>query len=201
MPRPITWAQSFSNGGKSGGWRPLGIFLQKLSAAETHYSAFNRELLAVHSSIQHFRHWLEGRHFTVYTDHKPVVGALAHVSEPKSDHKRRQLSAIAELTSDIWHIPGDAKTVADTLSRHARTASHSNPGPTSPAAKESTLLAATSEHSPQESTVETEVQRPAVAAFSNTNPGPFSPPPIHISEIAAAQTDCPDCHRAPLSHP
>jgi hypothetical protein len=54
----------------SGGWRPLGFFSRKLSAAEAHYSAFDRELLAVHSSIQHFRHWLEGRHFTVYTDHK-----------------------------------------------------------------------------------------------------------------------------------
>jgi hypothetical protein len=29
---------------------PLGFFSRKLSVAESHYSAFNRELLAVHSS-------------------------------------------------------------------------------------------------------------------------------------------------------
>jgi RNase H-like domain found in reverse transcriptase len=35
-------------------WRPLGFFSQKLSPAESCYSAFDRELLAVYSSILHF---------------------------------------------------------------------------------------------------------------------------------------------------
>jgi hypothetical protein len=52
----------------------------------------------------------------VFTDHKPLVGALSRVSEPKSDWQRRQLSAIAEFT-DIRHIAGQHNVVADTLSR------------------------------------------------------------------------------------
>jgi RNase H-like domain found in reverse transcriptase len=66
-------------------WRPLGFFLQKLSPAEARYSTFDRELLAVYSSLIHFRHLLEGRHFTVFSDHKPLAGALERVSEPRSD--------------------------------------------------------------------------------------------------------------------
>jgi hypothetical protein len=49
---------------------------------------------------------LEGRHFVVFMDHKPLVGALSRVSEPKSDRQRQQLSAIAEFTADIRHIAG-----------------------------------------------------------------------------------------------
>jgi hypothetical protein len=60
---------------------------------------------------------LEGHQFVVFTDHKPLVGALARVSEPKSDRQRHQLSAIAEFTADIRHIAGQSNVVADTLSR------------------------------------------------------------------------------------
>jgi cleavage and polyadenylation specificity factor subunit 1 len=65
-------------------WRPLGFFSQKLSAAESRYSMFDRELLAVHSSILHFRHLLEGRHFTVFSDHLPLAVALHKVTDLKS---------------------------------------------------------------------------------------------------------------------
>jgi hypothetical protein len=103
---------------RSGGdWRPLGFFSQKLSAAEARYRTFDRELLAVHNSILHFRHLLECRSFTVYTDHQPLIGALARATEPKSDRQRRHLSFIAEFTADIRHVAGPDNIVADTLSR------------------------------------------------------------------------------------
>jgi RNase H-like domain found in reverse transcriptase len=98
-------------------WRPLGFFSQKLSPTESRYSAFDRELLAVYSSILHFRHLLEGRHFTVFSDHKPLSGALTRVSDPRSDRQRRQLAFIAEFVSEIHHIAGKRNVVVDTLSR------------------------------------------------------------------------------------
>jgi hypothetical protein len=98
-------------------WRPLAFFSQKLSPTEARYSAFDRELLAVYSSILHFRHLLEGRHFDVWSDHKPLAGALTRVSDPKSDRQRRQLSFISEFVSEIKHIAGRENVVADTLSR------------------------------------------------------------------------------------
>jgi hypothetical protein len=98
-------------------WRPLAFFSQKLSPAESRYSAFDRELLAVHSAVLHFRHLLEGRQFTIFSDHKPLTGALSRVSEPRSDRQRRQLSFIVEFVSEIKHIAGRANIVTDTLSR------------------------------------------------------------------------------------
>jgi RNase H-like domain found in reverse transcriptase len=93
------------------------FFQEQLSTTESHYSAFDRELLAVYSSLLQFRHMLEGKRFTVFMDHNLLVGALTHISEPKSDRQQRQLSAIAELTTNIGHITGPTNVVADTLSR------------------------------------------------------------------------------------
>ena len=63
-------------------WAPLSFSSKKLSLAETRYSAFNRELLAVYSAIRHFHLMLEGRQFFVLTDHKPYCHALGPLSAP-----------------------------------------------------------------------------------------------------------------------
>ncbi len=52
-------------------WRPLGFFSKKLDEAQTRWSAFDRELFACVEGIRHFRYILEGRAFTIFTDHKP----------------------------------------------------------------------------------------------------------------------------------
>ena len=57
---------------KDGGHRhPLAFFSKSLLAVEKKYSAFDRELLAIFLTIKHFWYFLEGRKFTIYTDHKP----------------------------------------------------------------------------------------------------------------------------------
>ena len=60
---------------------------------------------------------LEGRHFTVYKDHKPLVAALRRVSPPWSPRQQRQLAFISEYTTDVRHVPGKDNLVADALSR------------------------------------------------------------------------------------
>jgi hypothetical protein len=81
------------------------------------YSAFDQELFPCVAGIRHFRYMLEGRPFTKYTDHKPLTFALGKVSEPWTAMQSRQLSYVAEFTTDIRHIPGSENMVADTLSR------------------------------------------------------------------------------------
>ena len=81
------------------------------------YSAFDRELLALYLGIQHFRHFLEGRKFTVYTDHKPLIFCMSKVSEPWSNRQQHQLSYILKFTTDIQHIQGKRNPVANSLSR------------------------------------------------------------------------------------
>jgi hypothetical protein len=60
---------------------------------------------------------LEGRKFTLFTDHKPMTQALFRSSDPWTPRQCRQLSYIAEHTSDIHHIVGLDNVVADMLSR------------------------------------------------------------------------------------
>ena len=68
----------------------LAFFSRKLSDSEKKYSAFDRELLASYGAIRHFRHFLEGRPFTLYTDHKPLTPALKSQTE-RSPRQARHL--------------------------------------------------------------------------------------------------------------
>ena len=98
-------------------WRPIAFFLHTLTVAEKKYSAFDRELLAIYLSIRHFRHFLEGRKFVVFTDHKPLTTALSSNSDARSPRQTRHLSWISEYTMDIRYIRGERNVVADALSR------------------------------------------------------------------------------------
>ena len=96
---------------------PISFFSKKMTPAETRYSPFDRELLAVYLAIRHFRHLLEGRHFHVLTDHKPLTYTLNTRSDRHSPRQARQLDYISQFTSTIRHIHGSNNVVADTLSR------------------------------------------------------------------------------------
>ncbi len=74
-----------------GAWCPISFFSRKLTPAETRYSAFDKELLAIYLAIQHFRHFLEGRPFQVLTNHKPLTFALNSRSDHHSPRQARQL--------------------------------------------------------------------------------------------------------------
>lgn len=97
-------------------WTPLSFFSRKLSTTETKYSTFDRELLAIFAAIKHFIHFVEGRDFSISTDHKPLTTVLFSKSE-KSPRQQRQLNYISQFTSDIRYLKGNLNTVADTLSR------------------------------------------------------------------------------------
>ena len=62
-------------------WQPLAFFSRQLPKAEIKYSTFDRELFGVHLAIRNFRFMLEGRNFTIYTGHKPLVHAMAKTTE------------------------------------------------------------------------------------------------------------------------
>ena len=98
-------------------WRPLAFFSKALRKPERNYSTFDRELLALHLAIRHFRHFLEGRTFTMFTDHKPLIFAFAKVSDPWSARQQRHLAAISEFSTTIQHVAGKNNQVADALSR------------------------------------------------------------------------------------
>ena len=95
----------------------LLFFSRKLKPAETRKSTPGRELLAIYSAVRHFRHILEGRQFTIFTDHKRLVYAFRAPADRHSSREIRQLDFILQFTSDIRYIEGKNNAVADALSR------------------------------------------------------------------------------------
>jgi hypothetical protein len=92
-------------------WQPLGFFSRQLKGAQLRYSAFDRELLGVHLSVKHFLYYVEGQTFTIFTDHKPLVGAIKMKAETQSPRQARQLSSISEYSTDIQHVAGKANVI------------------------------------------------------------------------------------------
>ena len=98
-------------------WQPLAFFSRQLRAPERKWSTFDRELLALHLAIRHFRYFVEGRHFVAFTDHKPLVFAFRKALDPWSSRQQRHLACISEHTTDVQHVAGKDNFVADALSR------------------------------------------------------------------------------------
>lgn len=101
----------------NGKLEPLGFFSKKLTNAETKYSTYDRELLAIYRSIRYFKHMLEARQFTVLTDHKPICYAFQQNSDKASPRQLRHLDFIGQFTTDIQHVKGIENVVPDFLSR------------------------------------------------------------------------------------
>lgn len=98
-------------------WQPLAFYSHKLSGAQTKYSPYDRELLAVYEAIKHFRHMVEARTFAVYTDHKPLTFAFSMNKDKCSPRQFRHLDYIAQFTTELRYLPGKDNVVADALSR------------------------------------------------------------------------------------
>lgn len=102
---------------QEGTWKPLGFFSRKLHGAELRYSAYDRELLAIYTAVKHFKYMLEGTHFQIRTDHKPLTFAFMQKTDKATPRQVRQLDLIAQFTTDIVHVKGKNNIIADTLSR------------------------------------------------------------------------------------
>lgn len=96
--------------------RPLGFMSKKFTKTEFNYATFDKELLAIHQAIDHFRHYIEGRKVRIFTDHKPLIHAFVK-PENRSPRQTRMFSFIAEFADKLEHISGKDNIVADTMSR------------------------------------------------------------------------------------
>lgn len=100
-----------------GEWQPLAFYSHKMSKTQMKYSAYDRELLAIYESVKHFKHMLEGRHFVIFTDHKPITFAFQQKDRKCTPRQFNYLDLISQFTTDIRHISGKNNVTADTLSR------------------------------------------------------------------------------------
>ncbi|GBM34926.1 hypothetical protein AVEN_41469-1 [Araneus ventricosus] len=102
---------------ESGERKSLAFFSRKRTPAEQQYSVYDVELLAIYASVRHFSYMLEGRNFTIYADHKPLIYAFTQKHEKCSPRQIRHLDWIGQFSTDIWHISDSLNVVADSLSR------------------------------------------------------------------------------------
>ena len=97
-------------------WCPIAYFSKKLKPAETMYSTFDRDLLAVYLAIKYFRHFIEGWQFSVLTSHKSLTFSFSTHSDSHTPRHIHHLDYISQFTIEIHHISGHSNSVADALS-------------------------------------------------------------------------------------
>ena len=99
--------------------KPIAFFSRVLQEAERRYDTFGRELLAIYDAITHFKRLLQHQHFTIYTDHKPIIPLLSKMSITEKHPRRilQQLSRLSDYEFTAHHISGEQNDVADLLSR------------------------------------------------------------------------------------
>ena len=99
-------------------WKPVVYASRALSETERRYAQIEKEALAVTWACEKFREYILGCHFTIETDHKPLVPLLSgkklNSMPPRIVRFRLRL---AGFDYTIYHVPGKLLYTADTLSR------------------------------------------------------------------------------------
>jgi hypothetical protein len=95
--------------------RPIAYFSQTLNAAQRNYSPTQRECLAIVQALRHFKPYLVGRKFTIFTDHAP----LQYLYSKKDTNAKlmRWYMEISEYNVDVRYRPGKENANADAVSR------------------------------------------------------------------------------------
>jgi hypothetical protein len=85
-------------------WRPVDFFSRKLIQAEYNYDTHDQELLAIVSSVKHWRHYLQGIHFDILTDHMNLKWFM----DTKSlNHRQvRSYLVLSQYDFTLTHRPG-----------------------------------------------------------------------------------------------
>ena len=122
---------------ESNDWRPVAYASRAMTPTEGRYAQIEKEALASTWACERFQDYLIGKHFTLETDHKPLVSLLGckdiHELPPRIQRLRMRLM---RYSYDIVHVPGKYLFTADTLSR----APHSNPTKADHALEQETIL-------------------------------------------------------------
>src|ERR1044072_8789196 len=95
--------------------RPVAYFSKGLADSVLRKSVYEKELMALVLAIQHWRPYLLGRRFTVFTDQK----SLKYLLEQRITIQNQQnwLSKLLGYDFDIVYKMGATNKAADALSR------------------------------------------------------------------------------------
>ena len=94
---------------------PIAYASRSLVGAEKRYHPIEKELLAIVWAVEHFKHYIYGNKFIVYSDHRPLV-SIWRLRENSPILSRLRLR-LQGLECEIRYKKGKENVVADFLSR------------------------------------------------------------------------------------
>ncbi|GBG89625.1 hypothetical protein CBR_g49415 [Chara braunii] len=98
------------------GLRPLEFYSKHMPIHKVAASTYMRELYALREALDHWKHYLLGRHFKVFSDHETLKWIQTEVNP--STTLTRWLHEIDVYDFELKHKKGCYNRVADALSRH-----------------------------------------------------------------------------------
>ncbi len=94
---------------------PVAYYSRQTRAQEEKYSASELECLALVETLEHFKAYLIGKHFKVYTDHKALQALLTSTS--LNSRLWRWVVKLMDYDMQICYRKGSDNVVPDALSR------------------------------------------------------------------------------------
>lgn len=94
---------------------PIAYISRSFVKGEKNKPIIEKELLAIHFAIMTFEPYIWGKHFTIRTDHKPLVH-LYNLKNPTSKLSQIRMD-LEKFNFTIVYIPGKLNVTADALSR------------------------------------------------------------------------------------
>lgn len=109
---------------ENGDSKPVAYFSKKLSEAQKKKKAIYLECLAIKEAVKYWQHWLMGKKFVVYSDHKP----LEHMNiKARTDEELGDLTYyLSQYNFEIKYNPGKLNQEADCLNRNPVLEPHDN---------------------------------------------------------------------------
>jgi hypothetical protein len=105
---------------EDGDEKPIGYVSRTLTSAEKGYSQLEKEGLAVVFAVKRFHQYLYGRPFTIFTDHKPLLGLFSEtkgISPMASARVQRWALTLSAYQYHIVFKAGSENANADAFSR------------------------------------------------------------------------------------
>ena len=100
--------------------KPIAYASHSLSTLKQKYSQLDKEALAILFGVSKFHHSLYGRHFVIYSDHKPLMHTVNHskaVPAMASSRLQRWALTLSSYHYSIKYHEGSHMCNADVLSR------------------------------------------------------------------------------------
>lgn len=100
----------------NGDEKPCAYFSRKLNNSQKKKKAIYLECLAIKEAVKYWQHWLMGKTFTVYSDHKPLEKMNI---KSRTDEELGDLTYyLSQFNFKVIYSPGKYNIEADSLSRN-----------------------------------------------------------------------------------